>query len=284
MHNPEALAQLAAEGADAAEWVNMINAIRAFYNQDFALMNELLNTVPDECTAGSLKGILGMMSGTVPAAGKLSYHEEKLVKRVTEDSRFLSSAIGQLMESIEYGEELFIETVSLLIKEVKKSPSAAERLALWSFKTCIDNNFDDEALADNIIMLFGQAEGLRLIGLSLLETEPESALICFTRSLIKRLVDRMTGREEAAAFLEIIGALISVCRTDAPVLLDISEILTMLESELVLFFTLDELPEYPEPAMRVSVMLESLIGSGTDNLSAIEHKAEIGEAIQLELF
>ncbi|MDC7225304.1 MAG: hypothetical protein PQJ61_00910 [Spirochaetales bacterium] len=302
MHNPEVLERLADEGRESADWINMINAIQAFYKQDFMLMCRWLDEVPDDCLAGSLKKVLRHMSGDTPAEN-LGFYEEKLAKRITEDSRFLSSAIEQLKESIEYGEELFVETVSLLIKEVKKSPAAAESLALWSFRICIENDFDDETLADNIIMLFGQAEGLRLIGLSLLETEPESALICFTRSLIKKLVDRTLSKEDAEAALEIIGTLISACHPDDPVLIDISEMLTMLESELILFFNLGKMPRRNDPAGRVSAMLDLLSGRSADAAAEDEVDVEYesasetttvtkepsvsipkGEAVQLELF
>ena len=193
MNNTEALEYLETQrkNPEAAEWINVIQAIQAFYSRDFTRMDSLLQQIPDESPAGSLKNVLYHMSGSQDPASPLSYHEEKLSRRITENSRFLSSAVAQLKESIEYGEGLFADTASLLIKELRhKTPEAAERLALWSFSTCIENEFDDEALADNILMLFGQAEGLRIIALSLIETEPESALICFARSLIKRLVDK----------------------------------------------------------------------------------------------
>lgn len=280
MHNPEALEQLYAEGTDSAEWVNMIHAIKAFYSQDFDAMDRLLQTVPQASKAAALKNVLYHMSGRSRSEEQLSYHEKKLSKRVTEDSRFLSSAIEQLKESIEYGEELFTETVSLLIKEVKKSPEAAERLTLWSFRICIENGFDDEALADNIMMLFGQAEGLRLIALSLIETEPESALICFTRSLIKKLVDRNILTDETTAYLKIIGALISACRDDDPVLLDLSEMLTMLESEIAIF-NLHIDCRSSNPAIRVAALIEALTGKSSELPAAPEPR---GEAVQLELF
>ena len=284
MHNPEALERLSTLNEDSAEWVNVIDAIRAFYAQNFDLMEKLLLLIPDDSKAGRLKRVLFHMAGCADTDEKLSFHEEKLAKRVTEDSRFLSSAIEQLRESIEYGEELFSETVSLLIKEVKKNPGAAERLALWSLRLCSERDFDDEALSDNLIMLFGQAEGLRLIGLSLIESEPDSALICFTRSLINKLTDRVISANETAAYLEIIAALISACPADAPVLLDISEMLTMLESEMAVFFSLEQPRRDISPGERVAVMINLLNGlkSGS-NIPPAQPKTP-HTAVQLELF
>ena len=288
MHNPEALEQLSTLGDDSTDWVNTIHAIRAFYSQDFGRMEQLLSEVPGNCPAGKLKKVLFLMAGIEQEETSLNYHEERLVKRVTEDSRFLKSAIEQLRESLEYGEDLFIETVSLLIKEIKKSPEAAERLVLWSFKICEERGFSDEALSDNVIMLFGQAEGLRLIGLSLIETEPDSSLICFIRSFIRKLVDKTTNENEAAAYLKIIAALISACPPDAPVLVDISEMLSMLESELVLYFGLDEPQRSTSPADRVSILLKMLVGMDSDAAAAAgdvpEQAKTARPAVQLELF
>ncbi len=258
MHNPEAIDLLFGDESADPDWLNLIRAIQAFYRQDFEKMNSLISEIQPQSVPGRLQKVLYHMSGLKPADGELSTQEERLARRITEDSRFLTSAVSELRESMEYGEELFTETVSLLIKEIKKNSNAAASLALWAFRTSQDKGFDDEALADNILMLFGQAEGLRLIGLSLIESEPESALICFTRSLIKKLIDRSISREETAAYLEIIGALIQPCAGDDPVLIDISEMLTMLEAEIELLFALPRRSRLSSPADRISALTAAL--------------------------
>lgn len=287
MNTPEALGQLEAQAVnkETAEWVDVIHAIQAFYSQDFKKMDNLLNRIPAESTAGSLKNVLYQMSGMQKETVKLTYPEEKLYRRITENSRFLSSAVRQLKESIEYGEDLFAENASLLIKETKhKTPEAAERLALWSFSACIENGFDDEALADNILMLFGQAEGLRIIALSLIEKEPESALICFTRSLIRKLVDRTTGREETVGYLEIIEALITACPEEDPSIIDITELLSMLESELNIFFSLEAAAKSSHPVQKVADMKNRLAGEPPAAATEEKTPAAVKEVVQLELF
>ncbi len=293
MHNPEAFARLESLEADQ-NWKNIIYAIRAFYNQDFGLMNNLLISVDPGSDAGRLVRVLRHMAGTEDYSGKLTKSEERLALRVTENTRFLNSAVRQLKESIDYGEELFTETASLLIKEVKqKTPVAAGRLALWSFRICIEKGFDDEALADNILMLFGQAEGLRLIALSLMETEPESALICFTRSLIRRIMDKTINKTDAAAYMEVIEALLTACAENDPVIIDISELLSMLESELNLYFGFPSISMDTSPAAKISAMIKHLTISSdpvyTEELQEPE-PAEVKlarvskNAVQLELF
>jgi hypothetical protein len=287
MNNTEALEDLEAkaEQTGSAEWVYLIQAIQAFYSQDFNKMDSLLMLIPEISDAANLKNVLYHMSGLPKETAKLTYHEEKLSKRITENSRFLRSAVEQLKESIEYGEDLFVETASLLIKEVRsKTPEASERLALWSFSTCIENEFDDEALADNILMLFGQAEGLRIIALSLIETEPESALICFTRSLIKRLVDRTTDREETAGYLTIIDALLSACPVDEPSIIDITELLSMLESELCIFFGLETTAINSKPAQKIAEIKRKLSGESVKTAATLKPLSQVKAATQLELF
>ncbi|MBI9109201.1 MAG: hypothetical protein JEZ04_20820 [Spirochaetales bacterium] len=241
MHNPEAMIRL--EKLEKAEsfdqWKLLIRAVDAFYSQDFQTLEDCLEKIPSDSLAGSLKPVLYHMSGQKQLNRKPTFNEEKLIKRVTEDSRFLVSAAAQLTESIEYSGDLFIETASLLIKEIKvNNPEASERLALWCFSVCFEYSFDEEPLADNVLMLYGQAEGLRLIALSLMEEDPESSLICFTRALIKRLIDKSIEKDEAGAWLDIIDTLMTACPPSNPILVDMSELLSMLGTELSLYFSI----------------------------------------------
>lgn len=290
MHNVEAFIALENLADDAINnaWKNLIYSIQAFYSQDFIKMELFLSRIPDDSEPARLKKPLFYMAGFLSEDEKLSFREEKLVKRVTENSRFLKSAIEQLKESIDYGEDLFAETASLLIKELKpKAPEAAERLALWCFRICSENDFDDEILADNILLLFGQAEGLRLIGLSLIETEPDSALVCFTRSLIKKVSDKKTGREETSAYLEIIRALLSACAEEDPVLIDINEMLSMLESELKIFFGIKTELEPGSPLEKISSLIAAMTREpASEKTVSSERKPApaVRDAVQLELF
>ena len=301
MHNPEALNRL--NGLDDDDevkvWKSLIAAIISFYNQDFKGVGALLSAVPDDSPAGRLKPALLHMSGLRSLERRATYHEEKLIKKITEDSRFLASAIAQLNDSIEYGGELFAETASLLIKEIKsQNQNAAARLTLWCFSVCFSQGFDEEPLADNVLMLFGQAEGLRLIALSLMEDDPESALICFTRSLIKRIIDKTIKRDEAAAMLDIIDVLMSACEPEEPLITDISELLTMLDKELEVYFSLGEnFCPASAPSERINGMKQRLSGSikppvpdNTEQEKAEKRPAKKApaarstEAVQLELF
>jgi len=296
MYNPEAMLRL--ENLDSTEeighWKALIKAVELFYSQDYSSMEKCLGEISDGSLAGSLKPVLYQMSGLHVLNRKPSFHEEKLIKKVTEDSRFLLSAAGQLNDSIEYGGDLFIETASLLIKEIKtNNPQAAERLVLWCFEVCFERQFDEEPLADNVMMIFGQAEGLRLIALSLMEDYPESALICFTRSLIRRLIDNSIEKEEASAWLDIIDTLMSACSPSDPVFIDMTELLSMLETELSIYFGLGENQNLSSnPLEKLGIMKSRLTGGGNqpqpppnpEPRPSPPPAVKSGEAVQLELF
>jgi hypothetical protein len=292
MHNPEAMQKLEeirdVEGA--APWVDVIHAVRAFYLQDHQELATRLERVPDESAAGKLKPVLYHMSGAAGSEIQLNKAEENLSKVVTEESRFISDAAGQLIESVGYGEAVFTETASLVIKEIRKDNfQAAERLALWCLNTCFKNGFDEEPLADNLMMMFGQGEGLRLIGLALIEMDPESSVICFIRALIKKIVDSGLKKEEITAWLDIIEALLSACPENSPVFLDMNELSTMLESELYAYFGLIKDPlRCSDPVKRIQ-LLKKITGSETrDRNSENEFFTAAPEskqkAVQLELF
>ncbi len=283
MHNPEAFAALQ-EAETNEDWKNLIYAIKAFYNHDFHRMEALLAGITANSDAASLSTVLRNMSG-INISQQLSKSEKKLAAKITEQNRFFNEAIDDLNESIIYGEDLFAETVSLLIKEIRKDhPEAASRLALWAFNKCIEYNFNDEKLTDNIIILFGQAEGLRLIGLSLMEREPDSSLICFCRSLIRRIIDKTIGQEETIAFLNIIQALLSECEDDQSVILDINELVRMLESELYLYFSLPYENSINDPAAKIQKMKNSLTNIYDDSVNKSSIKKIQKKIIQLELF
>ena len=289
MHNPEAMQRLENldGGADVGYWKLLIRAIENFYKQDFGKVASLLTEINDESMPGRLKAVLLFMSGLQDFQQQPSYHEEKLIKRVTEDSRFFASAVSQLNDSMEYGGQLFTETASLLIKEIKVlNFEAAERLALWALNICLQNDFDEEPLADNIMMIFGQAEGLRLIALSLMEVDPESSVVCFIRSLINRLSDKLISRNETEAWLDIIAALLPVCEQHESLVADISELLSMLDTEIELLFGLEPHKSDGDlPEQRIRMMKDRLSGTAAaEAASGDTAAAGAGTADEPEVF
>jgi hypothetical protein len=306
MDNPEAMMKLEQlqSGDEVEQWKNLIEAVNAFYAQDQRLLESCLENIPSDSLPGSLKPALLHMSGLSPLGRQPTFYEGKLIKKITEDSRFLTSAASQLNDNIEYGGDLFIETASLLIKEIKvNNTEASERLVLWCFNICFQQQFDEEPLADNVLMIFGQAEGLRLIALSLMEEDPESALICFTRSLIKRLIDRSIETNEAAGWLDIIDALMSACTPSDPVFIDMSELLSMLETELNIYFGLSGTKYLSsDPLEKLGSLKTRLSGSPSETeVPVLEQErpriveeaedapvlplpVKAGNAVQLELF
>ena len=290
MSNPEAMDALMNfdRGGESNDWKNIILAIRSFYNQDFSSLERLLESVNDDSEAGRLKPVLCRMAGMeTERTTRLGKYEEKLLRAVTEDSRFLAGAAAQLNESMEYGEDLFNETASLIIREIRAiSVPASMRLALWALNTCLERGFDEEQLADSILVIFGQAEGLRLIALSLIEPDPESALICLTRAMIRKIIDRTLDRQSVPAWLEVIEALADAVPAGSEVLIDMSELLQMLEDETAACFGFGSHGISALPASeRIRRLKAGLAGADPAPSDRIRTAAvPAGQPLQLELF
>ena len=142
-------------------------------------------------------------------------------------------------------------------------------------------------------MMFGQGEGLRLIGIALIETDPESSAICFIRSLIKKTAAAGLEKKEITAWLDIIAALLSACSENSPVFMDMNELSAMLEAELYTYFSIEkEALLCSDPIKRIQ-MLKEILNKKTEgrtmknDLTTVNPQAcreAAREPVQLELF
>lgn len=287
MNKPEAIARLEQikDQHETRDWYHIIKAIDSFYNLDYSAMDNYLEMIPKDSNSRSLCNVLYAMTENQTESGVLSKNEAKLVKQITAGRFFLLDAVSNLNSGIDSSEELFIETVSLLIKEIKRrSSSASARLALWAFEMCIRKNYNEEILADNILMLYGQAEGLRLIALALIEHDPGASLICFCRSLINRLIDKTTELKETSAYLEIIEALVPSCTKEEPIIVDIKELFSMLESELNIFYKIKPAKLKLYPKEWIKSMKRRLAATTPAADYSASKPCIVKESVQLELF
>lgn len=291
MHNPEALQSLDSEVKrdDLMPWKYIIHAIQSFYDKDFPEMESYLSLVDDSTPPAGLKPLLFHMSGLKAFEQEPGYREESLLKKITRESSYISNVSSKLRDALQQNAEVFAETASLIIKELKSQNfEASRKLALWSFRECLAREIDEEPLADNILMIFGQAEGLRLIALGLLEEDPGSSLICFMRSLVNRLSERNITSEETLAFLDVLCSLADHCSDDESVVSEISELVRLLESEIRINFSINT-DSVSDSAVELLVKIRKAFD--TDELydysiSKTEEPAPVqpGPPVQLELF
>ncbi len=291
MHNPEALQALDSDVArdDLMPWKYIIHAIQSFYDRDFPEMESYLSMVDDKAPPAQLKSLLFHMSGLKAFEHEPCYREESLLKKITRESSYISNVSLKLRKALQQNAEVFAETASLIIKELKSQNfEASRKLALWSFRECLAREIDEEPLADNILMIFGQAEGLRLIALGLLEEDPGSSLICFMRSLVNRLSERNITSEETQAFLDVLCSLANHCSTDDSVISEISELVRLLESEIRINFSISTAAE-SDSAVELLVQIREAFD--TDELydysickPEAESPVQTRAPVQLELF
>jgi hypothetical protein len=208
MYDPEALSGIAemTEDSPLYYWQRLVYALIAFYQGDRDNMHQLLEEIPDGVPPASLKEVLFHLTGVRPIA-EPSKEQRELIRRVQEDHSFIRSAVSQLKEYLENGmEETFAETAALLIKDLAFThPEVARRLAL----TCMQAGGEDALtlFAEQLQLIFGEAEGNRLVALALMGESPDVSILFWIRLVLRSLMEDDPSRETVDAHLSIVGEL-----------------------------------------------------------------------------
>ncbi len=208
MENPgviEALEKIP-EDSVLVSWKYITLAVKAFYDGDYGRMTEILSSVEEFSPAKKLERVLLHLSG-IKELEDPSKKELKLIKSIRQDRSLFSDARDQIKSALEdESEELFTETVLLIVREMKsRFPEEAERLAVWSIRTASEREFSQTLFLKGYKLIFGNTEGLRLFALALDKTEPDIAVLFWIQSFISRLKSGDTPKAEAAAYLKIIS-------------------------------------------------------------------------------
>ncbi len=208
MYDPEALAGIAEIGEDSPlyYWQRLVYALIAFYQGDRDNMHQLLEEIPDGFPPDRLKRVLFHLTG-VRQIAEPSKEQRELIRKVEEDHSFIRSAVTQLKEYLEDGmEETFAETAALLVKDLAFTRSeAAKRLAL----TCMQAAGEDtlSLFVEQLPLIFGEAEGNRLVALALMRESPDVSILFWIRLILRCLIKDDLSHETVEAHLSIVGDL-----------------------------------------------------------------------------
>ncbi len=208
MENPGVIEALEKVPEDSVlvSWKYITLAVKAFYDGDYGRMTGFLSSVEEFSPAKKLERVLLHLSG-IKELEDPSKKELKLIKNIRQDRSLFSDARDQIKSALEdESEELFTETVLLIVREMKsRFPEEAERLAIWSIRTASEKEFSQTLFLKGFKLIFGNTEGLRMFALALDETEPDIAVLFWIQSFISRLKSGDTPKAEAAAYLKIIS-------------------------------------------------------------------------------
>ena len=208
MYDPEALTGIAEMSEDSPlyYWQRLVYALIAFYQGDRDNMHQLLEEIPEGFPPCGLKAVLYHLTGE-RQIDEPSNAQRELIESVEEDHSFIRSAVSQLKEYLENGmEETFAETACLLIKDLAFSRrEAAMRLALTCMKAAGEETLS--LFVEQLQLIFGEAEGNRLVALALMGESPDMSILFWIRLVLRSLMEDDLSPDTAEAHLSIVGDL-----------------------------------------------------------------------------
>ena len=208
MYNPEALELLKSlpENSVFSIWRDIIYALYYYYQNKPDKVQEILDKVPKNTPPSLLSPVLQYLSDSNQHK-PVTKLEKSLISKIREDSSFFKEAQSQLQECLDRSyEDLYLDTASLLIKDTyTQNTNAAQKLSIWCLKTASEYNFSLTPLLNNIKIIMGTPEGLRLTAIALLSEDPDISVLFWIRSLICLLKERNIDKEKLGGYLTIIA-------------------------------------------------------------------------------
>ncbi len=208
MYNPEAFSNMTAipDNSLFDFWRELIFAIKAFYEKDYAEMENRLEKIEPASPLSLFKSLLHHLTGKSPIEHTNS-RQKAFIDNIIRDRSFIRSVVEQIVESLEYEmEDLFLETTDLLLKDLNRNyKETAGRFAIWSIETASRYKYSPTNLITSCRKLFGNTEAYRLIAIALSDEEPDISLLFWIQSLISRLKSVDIAIHETAAYLTIIS-------------------------------------------------------------------------------
>ena len=208
MHNPEVFSAMAAIPNDSLldYWRELIYAIKAFYEKDYAEMENRLGKIESGSPLILFKSLLHHLTGK-SSIENTNTRQKTFIDNIIRDRSFIRSVIEQILESLEYEmEDLFLETTDLLLHDLNRNyKEIAGRFAIWSIETASRYKYSPTDLIATCRKLFGATEGHRITAIALSCEEPDISLLFWIQSLISRLKSIDLTIHETAAYLTVIS-------------------------------------------------------------------------------
>ena len=208
MYNPEVISKMTAipDNSLLVFWKELIYAIKAFYEKNYAEMENSLEKIETDSPLSLFKSLLHHLTGK-GSIENTDTRQKIFFDNIIRDRSFIRSVIEQIIESLEYEmEDLFLETTDLLLHDLNRNyKETAGRFAIWGIETASRNKYSPTNLIATCRKLFGNTEAYRLIAIALSNEEPDISLLFWIQSLISRLKSVDITIHETAAYLTIIS-------------------------------------------------------------------------------
>jgi hypothetical protein len=193
-----------------SDWTHLLLALEDYYTGRPRQLEERLKRIRPGSGPGCLVDVLTAL-GDLPGGKdkRLGFipAEKRLYNQVLEDRRFIKSLAFQLEDTLEAGNEAFIDFSVMAVKEIREfSAAAAAQLALWCLETCCLRDFDYLVCLEAFKEVLSPGTAFALSARALGFAAPGEAGKCWLLSLRRRLRQGEPSLPEAAEMLALASA------------------------------------------------------------------------------
>jgi hypothetical protein len=206
MDNPDVFSELEKIPRDSLfiSWISLVYAIRAFYENDIPRVVQELSAIPVESAPHVLVPLLLALSGKGAKKNLRGNVAKRIFEEIENPDGLLLESINGACEALAEGrEEIFSDTIAFLAKELYgTSVDLSKKTSLWALGVLKAKNWEGTLLEDNLRLIYGDMETLRLKALALMEGHPREAFsswVYFTLLFIEN--PRRTEGEIESVFL-----------------------------------------------------------------------------------
>ncbi|MCP5514518.1 MAG: hypothetical protein H7A26_03520 [Spirochaetales bacterium] len=225
--------------------------------------------------------------------------EKSLLQEINRENNNFTLNLNMCISNLENGEEdSFIDSVTLIITDIfPKDTNAAENIAVWALKQLFSHDMSPELLIENIKLVFGETDSLKLSALALMDEDRELSLLFWIKTALSLLRKNCTDPVTISAYLEIIEELklswvVSRVRAenpdDAMIAEQIENLSIVLGRELEIKFPqLTSGTKKPAAAASADRAAAGTGGLGNRTYQAVKksaHRKKQLQPLQLELF
>ncbi len=217
MHDEEIMSHLSKIRPDSffSDWRYLTEALYDIYRNS----PEEASIAADMINPGSIPALLSpILQSLIDRSGFDSKDgftevERSLLREIDRENHNFTLNLNMCISNLENGEEdSFIDSVTLIITDIfPKDPKAAENIAVWALKQLFSHDMSPELLIENIKLVFGETDSLRLSALALMEEDRELSLLFWIKTAVSLLRKNCAEPVTISAYLEIIEDLKLSC-------------------------------------------------------------------------
>ncbi len=294
MHSNETISQLGKieDSSFFSDWKYLTESLYYIYTNSFENAEIALKKIQENSVPSLLLPVIKAIMQANQDISACSETGISFIREILNENIILRENINNAALYLQNREEhYFIDTVTLIMTDTfSKKDYISKNVAIWAIKQLFSFDISPELLIENMKLIFGEAETLRLSAVAFIEEDQELSLLFWMKALLSLLKKNCIDKVTIEAYIEIIEELskkISNYDIDSVILKQIQNLFVALNSEFKLkyqgTFILKNIQNIVEnekdnPVLGLPITASSLINNKKADI--LNNK----KSVQLELF